>query len=225
MSSISVIVPVSGSVPRLVPALLDQSHRGALEVILVGEHAPTVSDARVRTIRVPAGTPATLEYNLGLAVADGEVLCITHEDVMPARDWVETGTRLLAAGWSCAAGPVQNADAGFWGAYLDGNAFARLGEEHVVSRATLGHRARWRPSTANLFLERELYERVGGLHPRRGDLEWLERIVDAGYPILCSPRLVAHHHRHQGWSRPPQAHTGRGRPPFAPGRFTRRWVC
>jgi len=230
MSSVSVVVPASSSDPtvdRVVDSLLQQTYPGPVEIILVGD----VDPGGARFVRAPAWAPSDTKRNLGLEAATGDVLCMVDGDVVPARDWVETGVALLNAGWSCAAGPVASVDAGFWGAYVDGNAFARMGHEYVASRATLGRQGHKPPATANLFVAAELYERVGGLRPERGEGEWFQRIVDAGYPILCTPRLVAYHHRHQGWGRLPADpdHAGRARQqiPRELGaiRFTRRRVC
>jgi len=168
----SVVIPVlhtEDALRRSVEALLSQTYRGPIEVILVGDRdaaaweqvRPQIETGRVQTVELPSrGSDAHARRNAGLRAACGDVLCLTEPDMVPAPDWVATGVALLGGRWRCAA-PMAGARAGI---------------------------------PANLFFAREVYERVGAFGP-----DWYGRAIDAGYEILCTPRLVAYHARRPGW--------------------------
>lgn len=218
---VSIIVPVKASertIGETVRALLTQDYAGPVEVILVGDRADTtwqpiraeIDAGLVRIIEVDVvtgGRDANHKRNVGLAAASGELLCLTDSDMVPAPDWIATGVGLLDAGWSCVAGPMTSAEPGFWGGYVDDNAFAsktpRMTHDYVAGATADGSRGRKLPITASVFFSRQLLERVGGLDPdfvhSYEDYEWFQRIVDAGYEILCTGRLVASHHHRHGW--------------------------
>src|SRR5918992_3029783 len=118
MTTLSVVVAFQRSdsmLHRLIAALLDESSRG-VEIIVVGEWGAGTREPGVQHVAVPLETPMHVRRNLGLALATGDILCMTDPDVMPRRGWLGAGVSLMAAGWSCAAGPVTSADAAFWGA-------------------------------------------------------------------------------------------------------------
>jgi GT2 family glycosyltransferase len=221
MKSVTVVIPVKGSertIGETLRALLGQSYDGRVEVILVGDSGDTtwqpirreIDAGLVRIIEVDVvtgGRDANHKRNVGLAAASGDVLCLTDSDMVPAPDWIATGAELLDDGWSCVAGPMTSAEPGFWGEYVDENAFVsktpRMTHDYVAGRTADGRRGRKLPITASVILSRKLFERVGGLDAgfvhSYEDYEWFQRIVDAGYEILCTARLVAYHHHRHGW--------------------------
>ena len=222
MTSVSVIVPVKNSertIRGTVEALLAQDYAGPLEIVLVGDVGDSTWDpiraeidaGAVRIIETSVrtgGRDANHKRNLGLEAASADVLCLTDGDMAPAPDWVATGVDLLVGdGWSCVAGPMASAEPGFWGEYVDGNPFVsktpRIPCDCVTRHDRIGRRGHKPAVTANVLFTREVYERVGGLDPTfvhsYEDYEWFQRIADAGYDVLCSPRLTARHHHRQGW--------------------------
>jgi len=102
------------------------------------------------------------------------VLAFTDADCRPAADWLERGLAALA-GADLVAGVVHftpPAEVGVWG-LLDMDAF--LDQERAVRNRTA--------ATANLFVRRELFERVGGFDAAltsNGDHDFTRRCVDAG---------------------------------------------
>ena len=221
MTRVSIIVPVKNSqdtIGETVDALLRQTHPGALEILLVGDPQdatwdairPAIDSGSVRIIETrldTRGRDANHKRNVGLRAATGDVLCLTDSDMAPPPHWIATGLALLSDGWPCVAGPMASATPGFWGGYVDGNPIAsktpRMAGDYVANRETLGVRGQKPPITANVMFAREVYERVGGLDPRfvhsYEDYEWFQRIADAGFDILCTPRLTARHQHRQGW--------------------------
>lgn len=220
MKSVSVIIPVKNShatIRRTVDSLLAQDYRGSVEIVLVGDREDTSWDAlrsdvdrgRVKTLGVEidtGGRDANFKRNLGLAAASGEVLALTDSDMVLPTDWVSKGVALLETR-DCVGGPMVSVSDGFWGSYVDRNPFAsktpRMQTPYVITSGTLGSRGRKLPITANVFLTRELFGRVGGLDAEfvhsYEDYEFFQRVVDAGFEILCTPELAALHYHRQGW--------------------------
>jgi succinoglycan biosynthesis protein ExoA len=215
---VSVIVPVKDSARTIVgtvESLLSQDYAGPLEVLLVGDVGDgtwqpireLIDDGAVRIVELDVATggrDANAKRNAGLAAAAGELLALTDSDMVLPRDWVSTGVALLGA-HACVAGPMQSVSEDFWGRYVDTNPLAgktpRMAADYVTCRNSFDG-ARKPPVTANVLFTRELYETVGGLDASfvhsYEDYEWFQRVVDAGFSVLCTDRLRALHHHRQG---------------------------
>ncbi len=179
--TVSVIIPVKNggsTIARTVHSLLNQSYRGAVEVILVGDAGDSTWTAVERDIARglvtivetsvhTGGRDSNHKRNLGLEAAAGDVLCLTDSDMVLRYQWLETGVALLDEGWACAAGGMASVNPGFWGSYVDENPFAaktpRMEADYVANAETLGRKGVKPPITANVFFTRAVYELVGGL--------------------------------------------------------------
>jgi GT2 family glycosyltransferase len=220
--SVTVVIPVKASqrtIGETVSSLAAQEHDGDLELILVGDRDDPTWEAldglvtgrmRVRTIEVDAdtgGRDANLKRNAGLVAATGEVLCLTDSDMVLPAGWLAIGLALLDGSNDCVGGPMISVHRDFWGRYVDANPVAsktpRMDEAYVVDRDSIGRRGRKLPITANVLFTRDVFARVGGLDETfvhsYEDYEFFQRIVDAGYRVLCTPVLAAWHHHRQGW--------------------------
>ena len=228
MTTVSVVIPVKGS-QRTIGAALTSLRNQRLrddadldvEVILVGDVEDPTWDAvaldddpgsriRVRTLEVDVdtgGRDSNLKRNVGLAAATGAVLCLTDSDMVLPADWLATGLALLAGGHDCVGGPMISVHRDFWGRYVDDNPVVsktpRMQRDYVVDRDTIGRRGRKLPITANVLFTRAVYDEVGGLDASfvhsYEDYEFFQRIVDAGFRVLCTPALAAQHFHRQGW--------------------------
>ena len=218
MRAVSVVVPVKDSgrtIVGTVESLLRQDYDGPLELLLVGDVGDStweplrelIDDGAVRIVEVEVvtgGRDANAKRNAGLAAASGDVLALTDSDMVLPRDWVSTGVALLER-HACVAGPMESVSDDFWGRYVDTNPFVgktpRMQRDYVTCRNSFGGE-RKPPITANVLFTRELYERVGGLDAAfvhsYEDYEWFQRVVDAGFSVLCTDRLRALHHHRQG---------------------------
>jgi GT2 family glycosyltransferase len=225
MTRISVVVPVKNSQRTIGAALAGvqaQAVAADIEVILVGDVRDHTWDAltltgeesarryELRIMEVDAdtgGRDSNLKRNLGLQAATGDVLCLTDSDMVLPPGWLATGLTLLAGGNDCAGGPMISVHKDFWGRYVDDNPVAsktpRIQRDYVVDRATIGRRGCKLPITANVLFTRDVYATVGGLDPRfvhsYEDYEFFQRIVDAGFRVLCTASLAAEHFHRQGW--------------------------
>jgi len=221
-AGVSIVIPVKGSqrtIRETVASIAAQEHDGDLELILVGDHDDAtwaaldgldVGALRMKHIGVSVdtgGRDANVKRNAGLAAATGEILCLTDSDMVLPPGWLRTGLRLLAGGDDCVGGPMVSVHRDFWGRYVDTNPVAsktpRMERAYRVDRETIGRRGRKLPITANVLFTRVVYEQVGGLDESfvhsYEDYEFFQRIVDAGFGVLCDPSLAAWHHHRQGW--------------------------
>jgi glycosyltransferase involved in cell wall biosynthesis len=166
---VSVVVPLrhsSAATRRTVDALLGQTYRGPLEIVLVGDPQdgaweavrPEIETGQVQIVEVASSSPSS-RRNAGLAAATGDVLCLPDCDVVPACDWVLTGVTLLEDRWRCVAGPMAST------VCFTREVYERVGE----------------------FDPRHAF-----LHQ---DRQWFARMVHAGYRFLCTPLLVAYDER------------------------------
>jgi hypothetical protein len=166
---VSVVVPVRRNprtIRKTVDALLDQTYRGPIEVILVGDRddpawdpvRPEIDAGKVQIVEVRASDPS-FRRNAGLAAATGDVLCLPECDMVPACDWVSTSVALLGDRWRCVAGPMASS------VCFTREVYERVGE--------------FEPCHAFLHQDRE----------------WFARMVHAGYRFLCTPLLVAYDER------------------------------
>jgi glycosyltransferase involved in cell wall biosynthesis len=192
---ISVIIPArdaAGTLPETLAGLARQSFAGEREVIVVddGSGDDTAAIARVapivdQVVRTPGTGPAAAR-NAGAASASAPRLAFLDADCRPAPGW-------LAAG---------NAALGTFDLVL-GETRARPDREHGPFDRSL-----WVTScsplfeSANLFVRRELFDRVGGfeswLVPRRGielaeDVWFGWRAVRAGARVAHCRDALAHH--------------------------------
>jgi glycosyltransferase involved in cell wall biosynthesis len=191
----SVIVPARNAaftLPRTLEALARQELDGKFEVIVVddGSTDGTAALARrapgpISVLQQPASGPA-IARNRGVERSTASVLAFCDADVAPAPGWLRAGVKAL-----------QRADV-VQGKVLPDPA-ARIGPFDRSLWVT-GHLLLW--ETANLFVTRELFDRVGGFEdwitPRFGkaiaeDVWFGYRALRLGaHPAFCDQAL-AHH--------------------------------
>jgi glycosyltransferase involved in cell wall biosynthesis len=153
---VSVIVPArdaAATLPATLEALAGQTYAGEVEVIVVDDGSTDETQAicrasavRPRVVRNEQALGAGAARNAGVAVASGAVLAFTDADCAPRPDWVAAGVRALD-GAALVQGAVKPDPAVPWGPY----------HRSVEVVAETGYY-----QTANLFVRREVFERVGG---------------------------------------------------------------
>jgi glycosyltransferase involved in cell wall biosynthesis len=194
---VSVIVPVRDNAPgiaSLLTALAAQTlPRDRFEVVIgddgsrSGPLAQTAVD--VCWARVASG-PRRTSYaarNRAVGEARGGTLAFCDSDCLPDPDWLEQGLAALAEA-DVVAGEVTfhpPAAPSVW-SLLTIDMF--LDQERAVRRS--------RAVTANLFVRRDLFDRLGGFDetlPSGGDYDFAQRAVEGNARLAYAPRAVVRH--------------------------------
>ncbi|MEO7904481.1 MAG: glycosyltransferase [Candidatus Saccharimonadales bacterium] len=221
---VSVIVPVKGrhaTIRELVESYLAQDYSGKSELILVGDINDStwraISDytdaGRIRVIETDIESEdrdANAKRNVGLASARGDVLVLTDSDVILPPTWLSHGIDLMRQddGYHVVAGGLHSIkENGFWSSYTDDNPIGsktpRMTPAYVLTQQNCGKGRFKQPITASMFLDRQVYETVGGLDADfvtpYEDYPYADVIVRAGYTILCDGDLVAYHYHREGF--------------------------
>lgn len=216
---VSVIVPVKNrpeATRELVRSFIDQTYpTDQRELIIVGDVddqtwsgiVDLTGQANIRLVEANVrsdGRDANAKRNVGLVVAEGEILVLTDSDMVLPVDWVEKGVKLLAiSGHQIVAGGANSVSDSFLAGYVDrnmvGSKTSRMDPSYVLTTDNAGKGRYKHPVTANLFFTRGVYERVGGLpdfvEPYE-DFPYADDMLWAGYSILCTSELDAlHTHR------------------------------
>lgn len=193
----SVIVPVrnGGDDVRMLLEQLDRQTvaRDAFEVV-IGDDGSTdggvdgleSTDGRVRVARGPAMNSYAAR-NRAVRSSLGPVLAFCDADCRPEPEWLEHGIRALEAA-DVVAGRFRfdvPERRNVWSLIdMDGS----KDHERQIPDANA--------ETANLFLRRELFDRVGGFDEtisEHGDFDFAERCVAAGARLVFAPDVVVWH--------------------------------
>ena len=197
MPRVSIIVPVRNGAADIAELLacLDEQTLAAdeFEIVIGDDGSSDGGTTGLATtnghVRVAAGPP-TNSYaarNRAVAASTGDVLAFCDADCRPEPEWLATGLRALER-TDVVAGRIRfdvPAERTTWTLVdMDGS----KDHEHQV-RLGLAE-------TANLFLRRELFERVGGFEgeiPEYGDYDFVERCVASGAELTYAPDTVVWH--------------------------------
>ena len=196
---ITVIIPFRNALPQL-PALVSALERqrsspGAFDVIWVDdasedggsgwlqEHLP----AGWRLLVQPERRGAYAARNAGLRVASAVFVAFTDVDCRPHEDWIERGLAWLSAA-PRVAGRVQLelSPSPSTPELVDAGRFLR--QRRYVEEGF--------GATANLFVERRVFDEVGGFDERLksgGDYDFGLRCSLAGIPIRYADDVVVSH--------------------------------
>ncbi|MHB8656610.1 MAG: glycosyltransferase family 2 protein [Solirubrobacteraceae bacterium] len=155
---VTVVVPArnaAATIGRTLAALSAQLWAGEPEVIIVDSGssdrtAELAAAAGVRVLHNPSGEPAG-SRNLGVRHSNGEVLAFTDADCQPEPGWLAAGVRALERGFGIVQGRVVPA-----GAPGPFDRTVSVGGEYGLYE------------TANLFVRRDVFERIGGFEPVPG---------------------------------------------------------
>jgi GT2 family glycosyltransferase len=197
MVLVSVVVPVrddADGVRRVIERLRAQTlARDRFEVVIGDDGSPPGSLAGVETddgwVRVVSGPPLTsyAARNRAARAANGAILAFCDSDCLPEPRWLEEGVAALERA-DVVAGEVTFASPGrpnVW-SLLTIDMFLDQARNVRMSQAV----------TANLFVRRELFERLGGFDvslPSGGDYEFSRRADAHGAVLEYAPGAVVRH--------------------------------
>jgi hypothetical protein len=221
---VSVIVPVRNS-QQFIRALLDSlfiQDYPNFEIILVGNVGDKtwqpiqtlIRCGDVSVIEVPlppkwTGRDSNLKRNAGAYHARGDILVFTDQKVRHPSDWLSRGVALLeeneANNVSAVAGTMISTQADsntFWSRFTDGALVKRNPEfphTRFLTASNFGS-AESLPITANWFMKREAYQKMGGFpenfRDSYEDYAGAWKAVSNGVVFFCTSNLnVYHQHR------------------------------
>ena len=195
---ISVIVPVRNGrahLEKLVEALAAQTlPRPEFELVVADDGSTDGSlewlrEIKCDWIRVAPGAPRNsyAARNRAVRMSRSPVLAFCDADCVPVPDWLERGLAALetddvVAGRIRFVLPLRRT---VW-TLLDMD--TSKDHERQVHNGTA--------ETANLFLQRELFERLGGFEediPEFGDFDFVQRAVALGASLAFAPHVVVWH--------------------------------
>lgn len=203
---VSVIIPVFNDAARLqvcLEALDKQSYPGDLYEVIVVDNASdeTIIPIVGRYTRARAGferrSGSYSARNMGVSLANGEVIGFTDSDCIPSCDWIERGVTSLLRHENCGiiGGKVElffkKKDRPTAVELFDKVTFFQ--QEFYVEHYRFS-------VTANLFTFRKVFDHVGpfdGTRESGGDTEWGQRVFAHGYRVIYAPDVrVSHPARH-----------------------------
>ena len=166
--------------------------RGTFEVVIGDDGSDDGMDASIVTdgsVRVVPGPPLNsyAARNRAVRAARGPVLAFCDADCRPEPSWLERGLAALAC-TDVAAGRIRFVvpePRTVW-TLLDMD--STKDHERQVREGTA--------ETANLFLRRDLFDRVGGFDdslPEHGDFDFVERCIAMGAHLTYAPDAVVWH--------------------------------
>lgn len=193
LPEVSVIIPTRNDWPRLLAGLealqAQTLDRSRFEIIVVDNARTATSPPPlpngVRCLHWPHGYSYSAR-NAGVHAARGRVLAFTDSDCLPAPEWLEQGLAAL--------------DTGVCGGHIE--MFSRTGsaaalyDAHFALRQDLNIPRRGFSVTANLFVAREVFDKVGPFvddSPSSADREWCVRARSAGHPVRYARAAVVRH--------------------------------
>jgi glycosyltransferase involved in cell wall biosynthesis len=198
---VSVIVPVKDDAERLrtcLQALERQSLAEQYEVIVVDNNshddpAAVVGEHHGVRLEFELAPSSYAARNTGVRLARGKILAFTDSDCVPDADWLERGCAVtLDAPGPCFVGgrvdvfPENPSAPTATELFELAQAFP---QRHYVEHGRYA-------VTANLFVERRLFDRVGAFASElvsSGDREWGQRASAAGaVPVYAEDAVVRH---------------------------------
>lgn len=195
----SVVVPVLNDPDGLettVRSLLDQSSDD-YEVVIVDngstDRTPRVAERFARSDRVVHVVEDEIRgsyaaRNAGIEATEGEVIGFVDADMWVDHDYVESITRASRGGDRVYIGcDVEIVD--------DGSPTGRYNAATGFPVRTYVEELQFAP-TCCLVVDRRLFEAVGQFDPRMvsgGDVEFGQRVADAGYDLVFEPEIVLYH--------------------------------
>ena len=202
---ISVIIPHYNDLANLERCLMFLSAQtlpeGQFEVIVADnnsrcgiEEVRRVCGDFVRVVPapIPGAGPAR---NVAIEASRGRYLAFTDEDCKPAPNWLERGLEALST--SEMVGGRVEVEYEDLACPTAVEAFERVFAFNVrryVEKLGFG-------VTANMFVPRGVFDRVGGFRPEGpDDLEWGQRATAAGYRWRYRPEVVVAHPARRDWA-------------------------
>jgi hypothetical protein len=196
---VSVVVPVFNDpvgIRDCITALRRQSYADDRFEIIVVDNGSTDSTAAIlRELKIEAVVEASprnsyAARNAGLRAAHGTVLAFTDADCTPDSDWIEQGVRALTeSGADLVGGSVRFR-------LSPRPRASEIWDSITNMQVEQGIRERGVGKTANLFVERRVFDAVGPFPHELasgGDVAWTRKASRQGFGIAYAPAAAVEH--------------------------------
>ena len=195
---ISIIIPAyqaESSITKTLSYLHNQDYKGEFEVIVVNSSQDNTQkivqsqfpDVNVIQLKKRAYTGEA--KNIGLKKAQGDVMAFIDSDCVPEKNWLSTVKKLHSQGHRIVGGAI--------GSLNPKNIVSRA--EYLLELVQLSPGSPFRRvsliSTANCFIDREIFEKYGTfpLIPKGVDMLFSYILMKKGEKILFSPDMKIFH--------------------------------
>lgn len=200
---VSIIIPVRAITPELheaIPHLLALRPR-PYEILIITDEPYDKKLSQYITIIPCEGNPAA-KRDEGSRKARGDILAFLDDDAYPEVNWIAQALahfqnkRVAAVGGPAITPNHDSLQAKASGAVLGsvlGTGFARM---RYRSTGTVRPIDDW--PTVNLFVRKDVFERIGGFDTAfwpGEDTKLCLSMIEKGYVILYDPNLICYHHR------------------------------
>jgi len=171
-----------------------------------------VEQYSVKLISLDEGHGSGFARNLGVKEAEGEIIAFIDGDAEAGPSWLAS----LVGGFNspdvgCVGGSIRAANMkNYYGRYADSTLISFMPyyrEKMVLGESNFARLGTGHPISCNMAVRREVFEKIGSFDSqfrRVGagyeEVDFLWRMVRAGYKIVCEPKAVVyHHHRETLW--------------------------
>jgi GT2 family glycosyltransferase len=195
--TVSVVIPNLNSrfIHNTLAALrAQQFDMGQVEVLVVGLDDPGLvqADDPVRLLSTGEPVSPAIARNIGIKAAQGQIICFTDADCLPAPDWLKQLVQKLSEPQVQVVGGGVLFEAQNYWSWCDNLSWFH----EFLASAPAGPRG-FLPSL-NLAVRRPVIEAVGLFdegYPQAGgeDADWTLRMRIAGFPLHFEPAVVVTH--------------------------------
>ena len=199
LPGVSIIVPVYNNqdcIAALIESLLEQDYpKQLLEIIIVDNNSTDatreiIGEYPVKLLEEKQIQSSYAARNRGIENAACEILAFIDSDCVASKGWITQGVKVLTAqNADLVGGKVEFTFPGRKTAARMYDAITHIQVEKCIKEQNGAH-------TANLFVRRALFEKIG-MFPERvasgGDLTWTTKATSSGYCLLYASQAVVKH--------------------------------
>ncbi len=195
---VSVVIPAYNgekTIARCIESVLKQDYQGNYEIIVVdngsNDRTGEVIDTFGSVIKVvyPDIQSPGAARNAGVEVSKGTLIAFTDADMFVAKDWMRKGVQCL-----------RTNEKGIVAGFVNIPTRNQNNLVELYDKLTAFDQKKYTDhgysGTGNLFVLRDVFDRVGGFKPelKSGeDVEWGKRATGMGYTIQYCPDVIAYH--------------------------------
>ncbi len=201
----SIIIPVkeiNDYIKDFTPRILKQTYQN-FEIIILPNELPKEKFSMKKTRLIASGNVGPAQKrDLGVKLSKGEIIAFIDDDAYPQNDWLEKASKYFEkkeiAGLG---GPQLTPKESNYFQNVSGNVLGSWmvsGDQAHRYRKTLAVKECYDLPSCNLFIRKEIFQKVGGFdtsfYPGE-DTKLCRDIKNLGKKIIYDPEVIVYHHR------------------------------